>query len=119
MAGRPGYAAGEEPDGGQDIILDSIAAGVFTTDEAWRVTSFNRAAERITGVERAEALGKPCCEVLRAEAGGPMNCRQESPCCGRAERKIAVWGLRGATPSYVAWMLHYRLRRTVFCLSAY
>jgi len=68
MADNPEYAAGEGPDGGQDIILDSIADGVFTVDEEWRVTSFNRAAERITGVERAEALGKPCCEVFRAEA---------------------------------------------------
>jgi PAS domain S-box-containing protein len=50
----------------RDVILDSIADGVVTVDEQWRVTSFNRAAERITGVPREEAFGKPCCEVLRA-----------------------------------------------------
>lgn len=48
------------------VILDSINDGVFTVDEAWRITSFNRAAERITGVRREEALGRPCCEVFRA-----------------------------------------------------
>ncbi|HHE47220.1 MAG TPA: PAS domain-containing protein [Bacteroidetes bacterium] len=48
------------------IILDSIADGVFTVDKNWLVTSFNRAAERITGVSREEAIGKPCCEVFRA-----------------------------------------------------
>ncbi len=50
----------------RDTILDSIADGVFTVDEAWRITSFNQAAEEITGVGRAEAVGKRCCDVFRA-----------------------------------------------------
>lgn len=49
-----------------DPILDSIADGVFTVDLDWRVTSFNRAAEQITGVPRAEAIGQRCCDVFRA-----------------------------------------------------
>ncbi|MDY6837698.1 MAG: sigma 54-interacting transcriptional regulator [Thermodesulfobacteriota bacterium] len=48
------------------IILDSIADGVFTVDLEWRITSFNKAAEGITGIPREEAIGQPCCEVLRA-----------------------------------------------------
>lgn len=48
------------------IILESISDGVFTVDHAWRVTSFNRAAEEITGIPREEAIGRPCCEVFRA-----------------------------------------------------
>ncbi|HSO60297.1 MAG TPA: PAS domain-containing protein, partial [Desulfobacterales bacterium] len=36
----------------QDVILDSINEGVFTVDPQWRITAFNRAAERITGVSR-------------------------------------------------------------------
>lgn len=48
------------------IILESISDGVFTVDQEWRVTSFNRAAESITGVAREEALGRPCHEVFRA-----------------------------------------------------
>lgn len=47
-------------------ILDSIADGVFTVDESWRITSFNRAAEEITGYSRAEAIGRPCYEVFHA-----------------------------------------------------
>jgi PAS domain S-box-containing protein len=46
-------------------ILDSVADGVFTVDAEMRITSFNRAAEEITGFSRAEALGQPCCEVFR------------------------------------------------------
>jgi PAS domain S-box-containing protein len=49
-----------------DTILDSIADGVFTVDENWRITSFNRAAEGITGVPRDEAIGRRCCDVFRA-----------------------------------------------------
>ena len=47
-------------------ILESISEGVFTIDHEWRVTSFNRAAEEITGIPREEAVGRPCCEVFRA-----------------------------------------------------
>ena len=42
----------------QKVILDSINEGVFTVDNAWRITEFNHAAQRITGVSRAEALGQ-------------------------------------------------------------
>ena len=50
----------------RDVILGSIADGVFTVDEDWRITSFNRAAERITGVSREEAIGQRCCDVFKA-----------------------------------------------------
>jgi len=50
----------------RDVILDSISEGVFTVDLDWRVTSFNRAAELLTGVRREEAIGQPCSEVFRA-----------------------------------------------------
>jgi len=49
-----------------DIILDSISDGVFTVDEEWHITSFNRAAETITGIKRSEALGHLCSEVFRS-----------------------------------------------------
>jgi len=48
------------------VILDSIADGVYTVDMDWRVTSFNKAAETITGIKRKEAIGRPCFEVLRS-----------------------------------------------------
>lgn len=51
----------------QDIILDSITDGVFTVDHDWRITSFNRAAEEITGVSREEAIGQLCKDVLKAD----------------------------------------------------
>jgi PAS domain S-box-containing protein len=50
----------------QDVICDSISDGVFTVNEDWRVTTFNRAAEEITGVLAQEAIGQPCCDVFRS-----------------------------------------------------
>ncbi|RJP79418.1 MAG: PAS domain S-box protein [Desulfobacteraceae bacterium] len=48
------------------IILESISDGVFTVDDKWKITSFNRAAEEITGITREEAIGRQCSEVFRA-----------------------------------------------------
>ncbi len=50
-----------------EIILDSIAEGVFTINTEWRVSSFNGAAERITGFTAEEAIGSPCYEVFRSD----------------------------------------------------
>lgn len=54
----------------KEIILESISDGVFTVDSSWRITSFNRAAEQITGVSREEALGAYCSEVFRSSICG-------------------------------------------------
>jgi len=51
----------------QNVILDSISEGVFTVDLDWRITSFNRAAAEITGIQREKAIGKYCRDVLRAD----------------------------------------------------
>ena len=48
-------------------ILNSITDGVVTVDRNMIITSFNRAAEKITQVRRTEAIGRHCFEVMRAE----------------------------------------------------
>ncbi|HQQ87436.1 MAG TPA: sigma 54-interacting transcriptional regulator [Smithellaceae bacterium] len=70
---QKGAFAGDE----QNIILDSIADGVFSVDKDWRISSFNRAAEKITGVSRKDAVGQLCKDVLKADI-----C--ERNCCLRA-----------------------------------
>lgn len=50
----------------QEIILDSLAVGVFTVDLECRLTSFNREAERVTGISRELAIGKFWTDVVRA-----------------------------------------------------
>ncbi len=49
-----------------EAVLSSISDGVFTVDKNWRITCFNRAAQEITGYGRAQAMGRPCHEILRA-----------------------------------------------------
>jgi PAS domain S-box-containing protein len=57
---------GQQTENQTKIILDSIADGVFTVDSDLKVTSFNRAAEKITGIKKEEAIGRQCWEVFRA-----------------------------------------------------
>jgi PAS domain S-box-containing protein len=60
------YAPMIPPVGFVDLILESIADGVFTIDSDFRITSFNRAAEAITKFSREDAIGQYCCEIFRA-----------------------------------------------------
>lgn len=48
-------------------VLDSMADGVMTLDWEKRITSFNRAAEAITGWSAEQAIGRTCEEVMRAQ----------------------------------------------------
>jgi PAS domain S-box-containing protein len=57
---------GRQTENQTKIILDSIADGVFTVDADLKVTSFNRSAEKITGIKKEEAIGRQCWEVFRA-----------------------------------------------------
>jgi PAS domain S-box-containing protein len=50
----------------RNIILDSIADGVFTVDLDFKITSINRAAEIILGVSEEEVINKYCFEIFHA-----------------------------------------------------
>ena len=49
------------------LIFDSIVHGIFTIDSDGLITSFNRRAEYLTGYKSEEVIGKPCCDVFRAD----------------------------------------------------
>lgn len=76
------------------VILDSVADGVFTVDDAFRVTSFNSAAEEITGVPRREAMRRPCCEVFRASICEGQCALKETMRTGRSVVNRQVYILR-------------------------
>jgi len=64
-----------------ETVLRCVADGVFTVDTNWRITSFNRAAERITGIPVDRAIGKRCSEVFHTdlcERGCPIRETLES-----------------------------------------
>jgi PAS domain S-box-containing protein len=48
-------------------ILESMEGGIFTVDKNARITSFNRAAEEITGFKRGEVLNKECSDILKSD----------------------------------------------------
>ena len=74
------------------LILDSIADGVFTVDRNWRITSFNMAAEVITGWEREDAIGSFCSDVFHSSICGKNCAIAESLYSGRpvANRSIMI-----------------------------
>ncbi|GAB4108728.1 MAG: ATP-binding protein [Roseiflexaceae bacterium] len=47
-----------------EAVIEQSADGVMILDNRWRITTFNRAMEQLTGWTREEALGRPCAEVL-------------------------------------------------------
>lgn len=49
------------------VILNSIADGVFTTDREGRITFMNKAAQEITGFTDREAVGHYCFDIFRAD----------------------------------------------------
>ncbi len=60
---------------GYQALFEHLAEGIFTINTRWRVTSFNRTAERITGYRREEVLGRHCWEIFRSdlcETGCPL-----------------------------------------------
>jgi PAS domain S-box-containing protein len=50
-----------------NAILDSIGEGLFTIDKNFKITSFNRSAERITGYAKEQVLNKFCKNIFRSE----------------------------------------------------
>ena len=58
----------------QNNILNSMHEGVFTTDEEGNITSFNKAAERITGFKSSQVIGMKCRDVLRTPV-----CKKDCP----------------------------------------
>lgn len=69
----------------KELILDSVADGVFVVDANFRITLFNKAAEKITGYSAIEVIGRNCHEVFRPTT-------QETGCAlhQSMERKQAV-----------------------------
>jgi PAS domain S-box-containing protein len=48
-------------------LLESMPEGIFTINTRWRVATFNRQAEKITGFRREEVIGRNCWEIFRSD----------------------------------------------------
>jgi PAS domain S-box-containing protein len=63
-----------------DAIIEQSADGVMIIDGRWRITTFNKAMEQLTGWSREEAIGRPCAEVLAIENAQGVNiCLADCP----------------------------------------
>lgn len=49
-----------------NLLLESIVEGIMTLNQEWRITYFSKGAERITGWNRDEVIGRLCDEVFRS-----------------------------------------------------
>lgn len=81
----------------ENLILDSIADGVFTVDRNWNITSFNRAAEEITGWARDDAMGMSCSDIFHSSICGKNCAIAESLYTGKAvaNRSITIRNSKG------------------------
>jgi PAS domain S-box-containing protein len=56
-----------------DALIEHSADGVMILDNRWRITTFNRTMEVLTGWPREEALGRPCAEALAIQTTQGVN----------------------------------------------
>jgi len=79
------------------MIIDSIADGVVTVDRNWKITSFNSAAEFITGWKREDAIGKFCGDVFHCSTCGKNCTIAQSLYSGKpvSNRSITIGNING------------------------
>jgi PAS domain S-box-containing protein len=73
-----------------EAVLDSISEGVMTLDREWRILTWNRAAESITGWRKRDVIGRDCSSVF-----GMSLCRENCPVdkaltCGHPYQEVEV-----------------------------
>jgi len=50
-----------------DALFENLAEAVFTINNRWRITGFNRRAEEVTGFKRHEVLGLYCWDIFKSD----------------------------------------------------
>ena len=65
-------------------ILDSLDVAVFTINCGGLITSFNTMAEKISGYDRDEVLGKPCAAIFESDDSQDVCLLQDAVADGRS-----------------------------------
>ncbi|OCC14593.1 response regulator [Dissulfuribacter thermophilus] len=75
-----------------DLVLESLNEGIIAHDLKRRIFLFNRAAERITGFNKEEVLGKDCHEVFPGKFCGEKCsfCRLGTPGLDELDKEYSV-----------------------------
>jgi PAS domain S-box-containing protein len=78
-------------------LFETLPEGVFSIDREFRITSFNHTAERISGFNRREVMGRYCWEVFRSN-----RCRKDCPLSraldtgeSRMDQEVATYNANG------------------------
>ena len=66
------------------IILDNLDLGIFTVNRGGHITFFNKQAERISGYNRSQLLGKHCTAIFEKDSVRDLFLLNESDSDGRA-----------------------------------
>jgi PAS domain S-box-containing protein len=67
-----------------EAIFNSKMEGTFTIDKEWNIVSFNKSAERITGVRVSDAIGRKCWDIFCKDEK-----RENCPMTAAIENKTA------------------------------
>ena len=68
-----------------DFLLTNLPVGLFIVDDACRIIEFNREAERLTGWQRDEVIGKRCSKVLQSSL-----CETQCPLLQSVQQKRSL-----------------------------
>jgi PAS domain S-box-containing protein len=66
------------------IILDNLDVGIFTVNRGGYITFFNHEAEKISGFNRRQVIGKPCTAIFEGVASHDLCLLRESIANGSA-----------------------------------
>ncbi len=66
------------------IILDNLDVGIFTVNRGGYITFFNREAEKVSGFNRRQVIGKPCAAIFEGAASHDLCLLKESIADGSA-----------------------------------
>jgi PAS domain-containing protein len=81
-------------------VLARTTDGVFALDQTERVVFWNAAAERITGYQADEVLGRPCYEIFGSEQrAGCHKCQPDCPVmrAARNQELVPTYNVLGRT----------------------
>ncbi len=76
-------------------ILDSLPDGVFTVDSDWKITTINRAGQKILGLAAGEGVGRFCYQVIRATC-----CRNDCPLAETLKTGANSYNYEVSCPDY-------------------
>ena len=90
-------------------VLARADDGVFALDQAERVVFWNAAAERITGYQADEVLGRPCHEIFGSEQrAGCHKCQPDCPVMRAAQNQepVPTYNVLGRTKAGASILLN-------------